>query len=145
MNMTQRYKRPTIRGWIVPTMVGPLVSVYATVTLTALFWGDAGTIWRGIGWVAGMLFGTLWAGVYTFLLSLVDVTLLKIKLRTLPVGRRAWLMALSCPPIIAGIYKTIPPYKFYPSGPWGVVLAVLIPMILVTLIARIAFGSKPPK
>ena len=143
--MPQRYVRPTVRGWIVPTIVGPLVSVYTTVLFAAIFWGDVGNIWRGVGWVAGMLFGTIWAVSYMLLLGLVDVALLIVKLRTLPVGRRAWLMALACPAVIAGVYKVVPPYKFYTSGPWGVILAFLIPMVVVTLIARIAFGSKPPR
>lgn len=143
--MPHRYKRPTIRGWILPTVVGPLVSVYTTVSLVALFWGDAGMIWRGVGWAAGMLFGSIWAAVYILLLGFVDVSLLVVKLRTLPVGRRAWLMALGCPAVIAGIYKLVPPYKFYASGPWGVILAFLVPMLIVTLVARIAFGTKPPR
>ncbi len=143
--MAPPYRRPTIRGWLLPTIVGPFVSVYTTVSLAALLWGDIGTIWRGLGWAAGMLFGSLWAGLYILMLALVDVALLIVKLRTLPVGRRAWLMALACPALIAGIYNVMPPYEFYASGPWGVVLAFLVPMLLVTLVARIAFGSKPPR
>jgi hypothetical protein len=145
MVMPVRYVRPTFRGWIVPTLVGPLVSVYTTVTFVALLWGDVGTIWRGVGWVAGMVFGTVWAGLYMALLGLVDVALLAVRVRTLPVGRRAWAMALGCPVLIAGVYKLIPPYKFYASGPWGVVLAFLLPMVLVTLVARVAFGTRPPR
>lgn len=143
MGMPQRYVRPTIRGWILPTIVGPFVSVYLIVSLAALFMGDIGTIWRGVGWFAGMMFGTVWAGIYVFVLALLDVGLLVVKLRTLPIGRRAWLMALGCPAVIAMVYKVIPPYGFYGSGPWGVVLAFLAPMVLVTIIARVAFGSKP--
>lgn len=143
--MSQRYVRPTFRGWIFPTLIGPFVSVYTTVSLVAAFWGDIGTIWRGVGWVAGMVGGTIWAILYILLLTLVDVSLLMVKLRTLPVGGRAWLMALACPAVIAGIYKLVPPYKFYASGPWGVILAFLLPMVVVTLVTRVAFGRKPPR
>lgn len=143
--MTQRYVRPTVGGWLLPGIVGSFTGTYATIVAHALFWGDFGTIWRGVGLVAGMILGTAWVVLYLAILLGTDVLLLLFKLRTLPAGGRAWLVALLNPVVIAFAYRIVPPYKFYASGPWGVAFALLIPAVITIVASRVLFGSKPPR
>lgn len=141
----QRYVRPTVGGWLRPTLIGPWISVYGAVTAAAALGIDKGLFGKVVGWTLGMMLGTVWTFVFCLTLVLVDVALLAVKVRTLPAGRRGWGAALLSPFAVFGLYALAPPYQFYKYGPWAVVGAVLVPMLVVAIGARVVAGIKPPR
>lgn len=141
--MTKRYERPTIGGWLRPTLIAPWLSVYGAVTAIAALGIDRGFFGKVVGWAVGMLVGTAWAFVFILIAALVDLLLLAVRVRTLPAGRRAWTMSFLSPLVTFAFYAVVPPHTFYKFGPWGVVAAILAPMLVVTAAFRVAAGQKP--
>lgn len=141
--MTDRYVRPTIAGWLAPTMLAPFVSVYGAVTAFAYLGIDWGLFGKVAGWAVGMAVGTVWTMAFIAMLAIVDVLLLAVKVRTLPAGKRGWLTGFLAPLMVFGIYGAAPPHTFWRNGAWGVVAAVALPMLGVALVTRIAGGRKP--
>ncbi len=141
--MTERYVRPTVAGWLTPTLVAPWVSVYGAVTALAALGIDRGLFGKVLGWSVGMFVGSLWAVVFCALLLVLDLTLLGIRVRTLPAGRRGWALSFLSPLLVLATYRVVPPYRFYTAGPWAVLAAVLVPMVLVAVGTRIVAGTKP--
>jgi hypothetical protein len=143
--MTQRYVRPTIAGWLTPTLIAPWLSVYGAVTAFAAFGVDWGLFGKVATWAAGMLAGSVWAFAFCTMLVILDVLLLAVRVRTLPAGKKSWLASLVAPWMVFGIYSVAPPHTFWPYGGWGVVAAVLAPMFGVALLVRLFAGQKPLK
>lgn len=141
----QRYVRPTVGGWLRPTLIAPWLSVYGAVTAAAALGIDRGLFGKVIGWTLGMVIGTVWTFVFCLMLIAVDVALLAVKVRTLPAGRRGWGTALLSPFAVFGIYTLAPPYHFIKYGPWAIAGAVLLPMLVVAIAARVVGGQKPPR
>lgn len=141
--MSERYVRPTIAGWLAPTLLAPWISVYGVVTAFAALGVDWGLFGKIAGWAVGMLVGSVWAFAFCVMLLLVDVALLAVRVRTLPAGKRGWLGTLAGPPMVFGIYGVAPPHTFWPHGAWGVVAAVLVPMAIIAMAIRLFAGSKP--
>lgn len=140
--MSERYVRPTVGGWLRPTLIGPWLSVYGTVTAIAGLGIDRGLFGKVIGWTLGMVLGSVWAFVFCTLLVAVDLLLLAVRVRTLPSGRRGWATGLLAPPMVFAVYAVAPPYSFYPYGPWAVVGAVVAPMVVVAALTRLFAGQK---
>jgi hypothetical protein len=138
----KRYVRPTVGGWLRPTLIAPWISVYGAVTAAAALGIDKGLFGKVVGWALGMTLGTLWTFVFCLMLVLVDVSLLAVKVRTLPSGKRGWAAAFFSPFAVFGLYTLAPPYTFYKYGPWAVVGAVLVPMFVVAIVARVFAGQK---
>lgn len=141
--MAERYVRPTVAGWLTPTLIAPWLSVYGAVTAIAALGIDRGLFGKVLGWTVGMLVGSVWAFVFCALLLIVDLALLGVKVRTLPAGKRGWALSFLSPLLVLGTYVAVPPYKFYAAGPWAIAAAVLIPMIAVAVGTRVFAGSKP--
>lgn len=141
--MAERYVRPTVAGWLTPTLIAPWISVYGAVTAIAALGIDRGLFGKVLGWTVGMLVGSVWAFVFCALLIVVDLMLLGVKVRTLPAGKRGWVAGLLAPLAVFATYVAVPPYKFYPAGPWAIAAAVVIPMIVVAMATRIFAGTKP--
>lgn len=141
--MSDRYVRPTIAGWLAPTLVAPFLSVYGAVTAFAYLGVDWGLFGKVAGWTVGMVVGTVWSMAFIAMLAIVDVLLLSVKLRTLPAGGRGWLTGFLSPLMVFGIYGAAPPHTFWRYGGWGVAAAVAAPMLGVALVTRIAGGRKP--
>jgi hypothetical protein len=139
----KRYVRPTVGGWLRPTLIGPWISVYGAVTAAAALGIDRGIFGKVIGWTLGMIVGTAWTFVFCLMLVLVDVALLAVKVRTLPSGKKGWGAALLSPFVVFGGYVLAPPYQFLKYGPWAVAGAVLLPMLVVAIGARLLAGQKP--
>jgi len=139
----KRYVRPTVAGWLTPTLIAPWMSVYGAVTAIAALGIDRGLFGKVLGWTLGMLVGSVWAFVFCALLLVVDLALLGVKVRTLPVGKRGWALSFLSPLLVLGTYVAVPPYKFYAAGPWAIAAAVAIPMIAVAFGTRLFAGSKP--
>ena len=142
--MVERYVRPTVAGWLTPTLIAPWISVYGAVTAIAALHID-GLFGKVLGWTVGMLVGSAWAFAFCTLLVVVDLALLGVKVRTLPAGKRGWAASLLSPFAVFASYVAVPPYKFYAAGPWAVGAAVLVPMVVVAIASRILGGSKPPR
>lgn len=143
--MAQRYVRPTVAGWLTPTLIAPFLSVYGAVTAIAALGIDRGVFGKVLGWALGMTVGTVWAFVFCIFLIVSDLLLLGVKVRTLPAGKRGWLASFLSPLAVFGIYVFAPPYKFYAAGPWAVGAAVLLPMLAVAIATRVFSGQKPPR
>jgi hypothetical protein len=143
--MAERYVRPTVAGWLTPTLIAPWISVYGAVTAIAVLGIDRGLFGKVLGWTVGMVVGSVWAFVFCTLLVLTDLALLGVKARTLPAGRRGWAASLLSPLACIAAYVAVPPYKFYPAGPWAIAAAVLIPMVVVAIATRVFGGTKPPR
>ncbi len=141
----KRYLRPTVAGWLTPTLVAPWLSTYGAVTAIAALGIDRGIFGKVLGWTVGMLLGSVWAFAFCVLLVLVDLALLAVKVRTLPAGRRGWGATLLSPLAVFATYAFAPPYKFYPYGVWAIVGAILVPMVAVALTVRVVTGVKPPR
>lgn len=141
--MAERYVRPTIAGWLTPTLIAPWISVYGAVTAFAALGVDWGLWGKVAGWAVGMLVGSVWAFVFCLMLMTIDVLLLGIRVRQLPAGKRGWLASFFAPLAVFGIYGVAPPHTFWAYGWWGVGAAVLGPMLLVALVVRVFSGRKP--
>jgi hypothetical protein len=143
--MSERYVRPTVGGWLAPTLLAPWISVYGAVTAYAALGLDWGRFGKVAGWAAGMLVGSVWAFTFCLILILVDVLLLAVRVRTLPAGKKGWLGTLVAPLMVFGIYGVAPPHTFWPYGWGGVAAAVFAPMALVAILVRVFAGQKPPR
>ena len=140
--MAQRYVRPTVAGWLTPTLIAPWLTAYGAVTAIAALRID-GLFGKVLGWTVGMVVGSVWAFVFCTLLVLVDLMLLGVKVRTLPAGKRGWAISLLSPLAVFASYVAVPPYKFYAAGPWAIGAAVLVPMLVVAIVSRVFAGTKP--
>ncbi len=138
-----RYVRPTVGGWLRPTLLAPWISVYGAVTAFVTLGLDKGVFGKSVAWLAGIAAGSVWAFVFCAMLIAVDLLLLGVRVRTLPAGRRGWGTAFFSPLAVFAVYTAVPPYQYYKMGPWAVVAAVLVPMLAVAVVSRVAFGQKP--
>ena len=143
--MSQRYVRPTVGGWLIPTLIAPWISVYGAVTAYAALGIDWGLFGKIAGWAAGMIAGSVLAFVFCLMLIVVDLALLAVKVRTLPAGKRGWGASFVSPLMVFGIYAVAPPHTFWPYGWWGVGIAVFAPMLVVAFLTRLFGGMKPPR
>ncbi|MCC7542811.1 MAG: hypothetical protein IT379_41735 [Deltaproteobacteria bacterium] len=143
--MTREYVRPTVAGWLTPTLLAPWISVYGAITAYVLLGFDlGGNLGKAIAWGTGMLVGSVWAAVFCTFLVVTDLALLGVKVRTLPAGRRGWLTALLAPLPALGVYALLPWKTLVTGGPWTLAAAILIPMIAVAIGSRVIAGQKPP-
>lgn len=143
MKKEERYVRPSIAGWLLPTTVGTFVSAYAAISAYAAVGPLPDLVPRVAFWIVGMAVATGWALVYVLIQSLVDLALLAIRVRTLSNGKAAWLTALVAPLLPIATYVVYSPHKWWKMGPWAVAIAVLVPMIVSAFAIRIFAGRKP--
>lgn len=140
--MSETYKRPTLRGWLLPSSLGPFIAAYGAAVLTAFFGPVDGHL-RWVVLVVGLAIATVWSFLYVILASLVDVALLSIKVRALPNGKHAWLQSFAAPSAALAMYAVYPPHKWWTMGPWAVAIALLVPPAITILVSKIALGKKP--
>ncbi len=141
--MSERYVRPTVAGWLTPTLIAPWISVTGAVTAFAALGVDWGLFGKVAGWAVAMAVATVWTFAYVAILLVIDLALLAVRVRTFPAGSRGWLTSLVSPLLVFGIYGAAPPHTFWRYGGWGVAAAVIAPMILVALATRVVGGRKP--
>lgn len=141
--MTEKsYKRPTIRGWLLPSTLGPFIASYIAAILTA-FMGPVDGHFRWLVLAIGLAIATVWSFAYMIIASLVDVALLSIRVRSLPNGKNAWLQSFAAPAASLAVYAVYPPHKWWALGPWAVVVALLVPPVIAIIASRIVLGAKP--
>lgn len=144
MKKEERYVRPSIAGWLLPTTVGTFVAAYGSVALYAAFGPLPDLVPRVAFFVAGMAIATGWSLVYVLLQSLVDLALLAVRVRTLVNGKTAWLSAVVAPLIPIATYVAYSPHRWWKLGPWAVVIAMLAPMLVSAIGIRV-FAAKSPR
>jgi hypothetical protein len=139
----ERYVRPSVAGWLLPTTVGTFLSSYGAVSLYAALGPLPELVPRTVFWIVGMAVATGWSLVYVLLQSLVDMALLAVRVRTLVNGRVAWFSALVAPLFPIATYVVYSPHKWWKLGPWAVVIAVLAPMLVSAVGVRVLGAKKP--
>ncbi len=143
--MADKYVRPTVGGWLRPAMFGPWITIWTAATLYAWVGPEYKFMPRLAVWVIGLIAGGLVASIFTLIQVLVDVTLLALRQRSLPTGRKAWMMSLGAPALVLLSYALLSPVDLYKYGPWAVAAAILGPMIVTAFGVRIFAGPKIEK
>ncbi|HEX4513837.1 MAG TPA: hypothetical protein VGH87_04850 [Polyangiaceae bacterium] len=143
MKKEERYVRPSIAGWLLPTTIGTFLSAYGATSLYAAFGPLPDLVPRTVFWVVGMAVATAWALVFVLLQSVIDLALLTVRLRALANGKAAWFSALVAPLLPIATYAAYSPHKWWKLGPWAVAIAVLVPMVVSVIATRVVLGKKP--
>ncbi len=130
----------SLRPWLAPTLLGPLLLTWGFALFGALTIGAAAL---SLGFVDDFAVLVLWATFFgstmgVFLVG-ADVALLALKWRSLPTGPAAWISSMVAPVICYGAWVLLPP----PSAPLGLVAFLLAPMAGGALLSRMFFGSRP--
>lgn len=91
------------------------------------------------GWALAMLLVSVMSAVIAFHLVVVDVLLLRLRLRALPTGGRAWLSGLLAP------VATVLAWAVLPTGDGGAgtVLTIALGFVLGALAVRLLLGKRP--
>jgi hypothetical protein len=137
------YKRPSIAGWLAPVLVAPFVAAYASVAAYAYLGPLPDLVPRTAFLVVGLAVASLWAPLFAVIQGLVDLALLAIRLRMLENGGRAWLRAFVAPLLPLASYAVYSPHNWWKLGPWTVVAAILVPMLLSAVAVRVVSGKRP--
>jgi hypothetical protein len=144
MKKDERYVRPSVAGWLFPTTIGTFLTSYAAVSLYAFLGPLPELVPRLVFWIIAMAIATGWSLVYVLLQSLVDLALLAVRVRTLVNGKAAWFSAIVAPLFPIVTYVVYSPHKWWKLGPWAVVIAVLVPMLVSAIGVRL-LANKPQK
>ena len=139
----ERYVRPSVAGWLLPTTVGTFISAYGAVSLYAALGPLPDLVPRTVFWVVAMALATGWALLYVLMQSVVDMALLAIRVRTLVNGKTAWTSALVAPLLPLATYAVYSPHRWWRMGPWAIAIAVIVPMIVSAVGVRIFAAKKP--
>jgi hypothetical protein len=143
INKNDRYVRPSVAGWLLPTTVGTFIASYGAVSLYAALGPLPELVPRLVFWIVGMAVATGWSLVYVLIQSLVDLAMLAIRVRTLVNGRVAWASALIAPLIPIATYAVYSPHNWWKLGPWAVVGAALVPMLVSAIGVRLVGAKRP--
>jgi hypothetical protein len=138
-----RYVRPSVAGWLLPTTIGTFLSSYGAVSLYAALGPLPDLVPRTVFWIVGMAIATGWSLVFVLLQSLVDMALLAVRMRTLVNGKTAWFSALVAPLFPIVTYAVYSPHRWWKLGPWAVAFAVVVPMIVSAVGVRVLVAKKP--
>lgn len=139
----ERYVRPSIAGWLLPTTLGTFLSSYGAVSLYAAMGPLPDLVPRTVFWVVGMAVATGWSLLFVLLQSVVDMALLAVRVRTLVNGKTAWLSSFAAPLFPLATYAAYSPHKWWRLGPWAIAIAVLMPMIVSAVGVRLFAAKKP--
>ncbi len=138
-----RYVRPTVAGWLLPTTVGTFIASYGAVSLYAALGPLPDLVPRTVFWIVGMAVATGWSLLFLLVQSLVDLALLAVRVRTLVNGKAAWFSGLVAPLLPLATYAVYSPHRWWKLGPWAVVAAVLVPMLVSAVGVRLFAAKKP--
>lgn len=132
----------SLRDWLKPTLLGPLLTTWGMITLGSLLVGmHALSGGRFDSWLTGMLFASFFGAGLGVLLVGVDVLLLRAKLRQLPTGGRAWISSLLTPLGVFLIWSL--PFMPPPESVLGGVMFIVGPMSAACFGSRMLFGQRP--
>ncbi len=142
MDKETTYKRSSIAGWLIPTMLGPFLAMVVAVGGYTLLGPFEDLVPRYVFLAFGLIFGSLWAFVYALVAGLIDLALLAVRIRALPNGKHAWLSSFVAPLIALGSYAVYSPHKWYKFGPWAIVIALVVPLLVSAFAGRLTMGKK---
>lgn len=130
----------SLRPWLLPTLLGPLLVMWGVATLGAFAIGAAALTHGTVDdWAVLMMWSTFFGSTMVVFLVASDVVLLASKLRQLPTGGRAWLSSMLVPFLCYGLWVALPP----PGSVPVFVLWMLGPMGVAALASRLMFGTRP--
>ncbi|MBX3273947.1 MAG: hypothetical protein KF729_27025 [Sandaracinaceae bacterium] len=130
----------SLRPWLLPTLLGPLLVMWGLATLGAIALGTTALTHGTVDdWAVLMLWSTFFGCTMGVALVVSDVVLLVAKLRQLPTGGRAWLSSLLVPFFCYGLWVALPP----PSSALMLLAWILGPMGLAAVASRLLFGARP--
>ncbi len=135
--------RPTFGRWFAPLYLGTHLGAWGGAAVHALT--DARLAWLPyvgvLKWALYLVGFTLLALVWVALVAAYDVLLLKLRVRTLPTGLRAWGLATSAP-LVGGVVL-----RFWPTGVaaafWPWLAVTLVPTLALAFAARLLLGERP--
>jgi hypothetical protein len=137
--LSQGHMITRLGRWLCPALFGPLFAIWIFVTVSVLtgHWDPKLGKWGT--WMLGMIFGTLVGGGLGITFLCIDALLLRMRARLLPMGKGAWLQAMAAPFLLFGAWTLWRPGSH--DGPllW---LAIVLPMIAVTLMLRLLFSPR---
>jgi len=130
-----------LASWIGPTYVGAIASSWVAIT-AYLFLAKPnpvlGNPW--LTWLILVAVATPIASVLATTMVVVDVLLLKLKVRALPTGKPAWGMALLAPvPVAAALWYLLPGSA---ASATALALSVAAPVLASALAVRLSLGSS---
>ena len=130
----------SLRPWLAPTLLGPLLVMWAVATLGAFAIGAAALTHGTVeDWAVLMMWSTLFGCTMGVALIFADVQLLASKVRALPTGGRAWLSSMLVPFLCYGLWIMLPP----PSSVLVFLAWMFGPMIVAAFGSRLMFGTRP--
>ncbi|MCB9596454.1 MAG: hypothetical protein H6719_27270 [Sandaracinaceae bacterium] len=130
----------SLRPWLMPTLLGPLLVMWGVATLGAFAIGAAALTHGTVDdWAVLMMWSTFFGCTMGVFLVLSDVFLLASKTRQLPTGGRAWLSSMLVPFLCYGLWMVLPP----PSTALFLMLWMFGPMGAAAFASRMLFGSRP--
>ena len=130
-------------SWTGPTYVGTVASswaaaaAYVTVAKPALVLGSQLFTWLFYAAIATPI-----AGALATTMLVLDVFLLKFKVRALPTGSTAWRMAMLAPIPLAGALAYLAPRLRFDQGIAMVAFAVGAPLAATAISVRLALGQR---
>jgi len=131
----------SLRPWLSPTLLGPLLTTWGLATFLSLLIGAAAATFGAVDtWAVLMLWATFVGCAIGVITVGVDVLLLWLKWRAIPMGVRAWLSSMLTPLLVYGVWSQL---AWLPETELGAVLLVFLPMVACSLGARLLFGARP--
>jgi hypothetical protein len=135
--------RPTFGRWFRPLFFGTYLGAWGAAAVHALT--DPRLKWLPyvgvLKWVIYLLAFTLLGFVWLLATSAYDVLLLKLRVRMLPSGLRAWGLAIAAPLLGGAVLKLWPAAST--EGLLGWVASTTLPTLLVAAVSRAALGRAP--
>lgn len=135
--------RPSFGRWFRPLFLGTYLGSWGAAAVHALT--DPRLAWLPyvgvLKWVLYLVGFTLLAFVWIAGVALYDVLLLKLRLRTLPTGLRAWGLAALAPLVGGLVLRLLPTSAAVAFWPW--LAAALVPTLAVAFGSRFALGQRP--
>ena len=133
-----------IASWIGPAYVGTIASSWVAVTAYLFLARPAPVLdntW--LTWLLMVAVATPIASVLATTMLVLDVLLLKFKVRALPTGSPAWGMALLAPVPVAGALWYLWPNLS--SSAAALALSVAAPVVASALTVRLSMGTAIEK
>jgi hypothetical protein len=141
--MSRLLARPTFGRWFRPLFLGTYLGAWGAAAVHALT--DPRLAWLPyvgvLKWVLYLTSFTLLAFVWIAGVALYDVILLKLRVRTLPTGPRAWGLSAMAPLVGGVVLRLLPTSAAVAFWPW--LAAALVPTLAVAFGARFALGERP--
>lgn len=139
---TDKYVRPTVAGWLTPLLLGPWIGSYAFVSAWSWLGPQYPYVPRMAAFIVGLTVATIYSLTFVIAQALLDVALLTVRLRALPTGKRAWLVAILSPVVPLLVSTLTMKRALWSLNPWVIVATLAAPFCVTLLATRIAFGEK---